>query len=340
MQTINVAIIGLKRIGGSVGLVLQKYNKSKEARQRFVITGYDPDEREAQKARTNGAVDNTSRNLAAALRDKELVVMALSFHEVEAAYQLAAQDLRKGTVVLDFSPYKQPSVDWAEKLFPKETFLVGITPIVNARYLFDGLDTLEHAVDDYFSGGTILLSPNAGCDKDAVQLASDFAQILGASVRFTDPVEHDSWAVLMEALPAAISLAVFNTIRHQEHWDDVRRVGNPAFGQLTHHLLEMHPDALRDLLLRDRERVARQLDGVIDALTTLRTLLLENDRDALEALLIDTNDDYLQWLGQRRSGDWDGRKTVERESNSTTLMNGLFGSALTKRLKRGQSGDD
>lgn len=340
MNTVNVGILGLRRLGGSIGLALRRYSQSKDARQQFSVTGYDPDERLTTRAKSIGAIDNVARNLSGAARDRDIVVLALPFHETEAAYQLIGRDLKPGVVVLDMSPYKQPSLGWAKKYCGEEVYLVGVTPVINARYLLDGLDDLDHAAEDYFDKGTMLISPSPAADRDAVQLATDFAQILGSAVRFTDPPEHDAWATVMEALPAALGIAVFDAISQRESWDDVRRVGNAAFGQLTHHLIETHPDALRNLLLRDREGLIRQIDSVVTSLNTMRALLAENDRDALEALLVRSRDNYVDWLVRRRSGEWDPTSHVEREVVSETLMTNLFGSAIAKRLKRGGNVSD
>jgi len=242
-------------------------------------------------------------------------------------------------VLLDTAPFKQPSGAWAKKYCTSEVYPVGITPIVNARYLFDGLDDLDHAAEDYFDKGVMLVSPGADADRDAVQLASDLAAMLGAAPRFTDPAEHDSWTAVVEALPALIGVAAFESISGQDHWDDLRRVANPAFGQLTHHLLEMHPDALRDLLLRDRERLIRQIDALITTLGAVRDVLAADDRDALEALLIRSTDSYYEWLGRRRANDWDPSASAERDSASQTIMTGMFGSAIARRLTRGGDKD-
>lgn len=340
MQTVSVGIIGLGRLGGSFGLALKRYSQSKDARQKFSVTGYDPSDGQTSKAKSIGACDQVTRSIVAAARDRNIVLLALPFHEVEGAYQLMGRDLRAGTVVLDASAFQQPSVAWAKKYCGDDVHLVNITPIVNAHYLFDGLDDLEHAAEDYFEKGVILVSPSPSSDPDAVQLATDLAQILGATARFTDPAEHDSWMAAMESLPAALGVATYNAISRQDHWDDVRRVGNNAFGQLTHHLLESHPDALRDLFLRDREGLIRQIDTVVNSLETLRALLAANDRKAIEALLVGSRDDYLEWLMRRRTGDWDPTNKIERETAADTIMTGLFGSTLAKRLKRGGGGDD
>jgi prephenate dehydrogenase len=334
MQTIRVSILGLGRVGASFGLALRRCNARKDARQRFEVIGFDPDERVSTRARALGACETTARTAAAAAANRQIVILTLPLHESEAVWSLIGGVMQPGTVVIDTSPFRQPALAWAKKYAHEEVHPVGAAPIVNARYLFDGLDDLEHAAEDYFDDGVLLISPDPRADRDAVQLVTDLAALIGAQARFTDPAEHDSWVAVMEALPALIGVVAFEAISSQSHWDDTRRIGNPAFGQLTHHLLEMHPDALRDLLLRDRERLIRQIDAFSETLAAVRAVLAANDRAAVEALLIRQQTRYHEWLARRRRHDWDPLPDGARAAVAETLMTSMFGSAIAKRLTR------
>ncbi|MCC6804930.1 MAG: prephenate dehydrogenase [Anaerolineae bacterium] len=340
VATIKVGILGLGRIGASVGLALKRYNARKDARQQFVITGYTADNLESQALKTTNPVDHIARNLIDAASDKDIVVLALPYRDVQAAYSLIGKDLRAGAVLLDTSPLKLPSQEWAEKHLQDEVYMVGVTPILNAKYLFDGLDDPAHAAADLFDGGTLLLLPSPSCDRDAVELASDFGALLGMMPRFGDPVEHDVWSAATEGLPAALGLTAFYSLQRRNGWDDAQRVGNAAFGRLTHHLYDHHPDDLRDLLLNNRDNLVRNIDSTVEALQSLRSLLAENDRAALEEMLIQTMDAYVTWVVHRREGRWDNLDAPAQPSRGELFMNGMFGSALTKRLKRDKSDDD
>jgi prephenate dehydrogenase len=338
--TIKVGIIGLGRIGASIGLSLKRYNARKDARQQFITTGYAADSLQSQAAKTLNPVDQLARNVVDAASDKDIVVLALPYREVQAAYQMIGHELRPGAVLLDTSPLKLPSQQWAEKHLSDEAYMVGVMPILNAKYLFDGLDDADHAAADLFDGGVMLLLPSPKCDRDAVELASDFSNLLGMTPRFGDPVEHDVWSAATEGLPAALGLAAFYTLYRRDGWNDAQRVGNPSFGRLTHHLDDHHPDDLRDLLLNNRDNLVRHIDATVETLQTLRTLLAENDRAALEEILIQTMDEYVNWVAHRREGRWDKLDSPAQPSPSEMFMSGMLGSALTKRLKRDKSDDE
>jgi prephenate dehydrogenase len=335
MTTINVGILGLGRIGTSIGLALKRYNARKDARQQFSITGFDAGESSAETARKNGAVDNVNRNPIDAAANKEIVVLALRYSEVQGTYRAIGETLRTDTVVLDTSPLKLPSMEWADKYLASEVHMVGITPVLNPQYLFDGTDDAEHASADLFDNGAMLLTPSVKSAKDAVELAADFSELLGAAPRFADPVEHDGWIAATEGLPALLGLAAFHMLREDEGWDDAQRAGNPSFGRLTHHLYDTHPDDMRDLLLHNRQNVVRHLDQMIETLRTLRSILADNDRAAFEEALIESVKAYNEWFVHRQTARWDESGT-QRPQSRDLLMGGLLGGYLSKRLRGGK----
>ncbi len=339
--TISVGIIGLGRIGASIGLALKRYNARKDARQQFAVTGYAADNVEAQNAKTIAAVDHVVRSIVDAASEKDIIVLALPYRDVQAAYQLIGHDLRGGSVLIDTSPLKLPSQEWATKYLNADAHMVGVTPVLNPKYMFGGLDDAEAASADLFDGGALMLLPSANTAGDAVELATDFAQLLEMSPQFGDPAEHDAWIASMEGLPAVLGLGAFYALHRRDGWNDARRVGNPSFGRLTHHLYDQHPDDLRDLLLNNRDNLVRQIDATVEALEALRGLLASNDRAALEEVLISTMDTYALWVAQRREGRWDKpNNSASKVTKSDLLVNGMFGSFLGKRMKRDQGGAD
>lgn len=338
--TIKVGILGMGRVGASVGLALKRYNSSKDARQQFVTTGYAADNLQSQALKGVNPVDNVARSIEDAAFDKDIVVLALPYRDVQAAYQLIGKGLRAGTVLLDASPLKLPSQAWAEKYLNAEAHMVGVLPLLNGKYLFDGLDDTEHAAVDLFDGGSLLLLPSAKVEREAVELVADFGEILGMTALFGDPVEHDVWSAASEGLPAIMGLAAFYGLSRRDGWSDVRKVGNSAFGRLTHHLYDHNPDDLRDLLLNNRENLVRQIDATTETLGILRDLLAENDRAALEEVLIQSMESYMTWVMQRREGRWEKPDSPTSPNKGELLMSGMFGSYLSKRMKRGDKSDE
>lgn len=338
MADISVGIIGLGRLGASVGLALKRYNDRSDANNHFSIVGADPISSVEKTAKAKGAIDKVVNSVLTAAENQDIVVIATPYAETRQTFRNIADILREGTVVFDLSPLKRPSLNWAKEFFLNDIHLIGGTAILNPIYLWDGLEDTEHAQANLFDNGSILLAPAPNANKEAVELITQLAGILGADSHFIDPDEHDGLIAATEAVPALLGVAAFRAMAASQGWSEIQRTTNPAFGRLTHRIMDTHPDDIRDLLLNNRDNTIRHLDATIEALQGLRTVLADNDTDAVEAALVGAEQDYQAWLKRRTGGAWDELIEQERPSPVGSMLSGVLGGFLANRL-RGGSGE-
>lgn len=334
MAQLSIAILGLGRVGASVGLALRRYMRD-GGKNSFTINGYDPRGKDVeQQAKTMGAIDNFHRRAHQAARGQDIVIIALPhYDETEAIYREIAPDLREGVVILDMSPLKTPSQAWAGKHLSSDHHVVGMTPTFNVRYLYERVNTTEKAAEDLFDGGMMFISPAVSAASEAVDLALSFAGLLGARTHFVDPAEHDALIGAMETLPMLLGVASFYAMMTSRGWGDLQRYTNPPFGALTRDLHDLHPDALRDILLNNSENLVRSLDELLATMHGLREMLHEQDRDGLEVLLQNAAREYEAWINRRIKGDWEGAaKKSEEITAGGMVMDSLFGRSISRRV--------
>jgi prephenate dehydrogenase len=336
MAEISIAILGLGRIGTSIGMALKRYNKKNDATHRFTITGYTNNPEHIKTAQKQDAVHDIARNAGNAAAGRDIVLIAMPYAEIEGTYQYISQDLRPGVVVIDCSPLKQPSLAWAKKHLPAEAHMVGVTPILNPNYLFEGVDNPERASADYFDGGQWLIVPGLTAIPEAIELARDFASIVGAQSRFIDPAENDSLVAATEHLPALIGLAYYYMLEKNQGWGDVQKLTNPAFGMLTRHLYDTHPDDLRDQWLAGRDNLVRNIDELMNTLRILRRALAENDATTVEGAASSSAASYEAWYNRRVKNQWD---KLAKPIDAPDFLTSIFGGTIANRL-RGTQDDD
>ncbi|GAB5490746.1 MAG: prephenate/arogenate dehydrogenase family protein [Phototrophicaceae bacterium] len=330
MAELSVAILGLDRTSASMGLALKRYTK-KGGKHNFNITAYDSSPDVLKQAKKLGAVDNTENRISNAVKDADIVVMGISYEETERAYKDIRMNLRDGVVILDLSPLKQPSLKWTEQYLTSEQHLIGMTAILNPRYLFISKETIDEAEEDLFDNSAILLTPSASSVKEAVDLAFNFAAILGSKPRFLDPVEHDTLLAQTVQLPRLLGTVLFYNLAHQLNWDDLKWFTNPDFGALTRPLFDTHPDALRDEFYNNREVLGRSLDEYIDTLSQFREALRDDDKHTIEAVSVSAAEDYEQWINSRYKADWDSVANGP-EPKADNMLQGLIGGKLADKL--------
>ena len=330
MTQLTVAVLGLDRLGASMAMRLRTY-EAKGGKHRFRLLGHDSREDYEKPARKLKVFDKVERELQSAAESADLIIMNLPYEDLRLGYELAAQSLREGAVILDTAVIKRPSLQWAAEFLSAEQHVIGFTPLVSAAYMLEHQLTPEHATDDYLHNSTIYLTPAVNSIKEAIDLAVNFALILDGKPHFLDPAEHDSLTSITEAIPQALSVAAYSAAMKHKAWGDAQRLTNPPFTVLTRYLLTHHPDALRDAWLANGDSVARAIDDVVAVLRQVRDSLAAGDESAIEAFLIEASDDYQEWINKRHKGDW-GEQPSARPQFDTTIAGTLFGSAISKRL--------
>ncbi|MDE2748141.1 MAG: prephenate dehydrogenase/arogenate dehydrogenase family protein [Chloroflexota bacterium] len=337
MATLKVSILGLDRLGASIALRLREYEKN--GKQRFQLAGYESREDYEKPARKLKVLDKVERQPGAAVRSADLVIMNLPYEDLRAGYELVAPFLREGVVILDTAVIKLPSAQWAAEFLTDAQHMIGFTAVVNADYMLDHQLGAEYATEDYFRGGTIYLSPTAASNREAIDLAVNFALILDGKPHFLDPAEHDSLTTITEEIPQLLSVAAYSAAMEHNAWGDAQRLTNPPFNVLTRYLLTHHPDALRDEWLANSDALARAIDDIVGTLRELRECLADGDESAVEAFLIQASDDYQKWINRRHKGDWEDMPASRMEFDNS-VTGALFGSAISRRLFGGNNDRD
>jgi prephenate dehydrogenase len=328
MANLTITFLGLNRLTVSMGMALRRY-VAKGGKHKFNIIGSDLSGDDEKQAKKLGAIDKADNNPAQAVKNADIVVMAMSYEEVEATYKAIRHDLRDGVVILDCSPLKQPSLDWAKQYLLSDHHIVGMTAILNPRYLFNAKETIDESQEDLFDESAILLTPAASCVKEAVDLAFNFASILGSKPRFLDPLEHDTLLAQTVQLPRLLGTMLFYNAMQQANWEDLKWFTNPDFGALTRPLFDIHPDALRDEFHHNRAALGRAMDSYIQTLQAFRQVL--DDEAAIEALTVDAAKQYENWINSRYRADWDAASRGP-EPKGGTILQGLVGSKLADKL--------
>jgi len=338
MADVSVAILGMNRIGTSLGLALKRYNGRGEA-HTFTVHGYDQSQNTLKTVQEMKAVDETVNRLENIVREQDIVVITMPYNELSTVYEIIAPNLRKGAVVIDMTPVKQQSLKLANEHLREGTHLVSAEPIINPKYLFDGTDETQRATADYFDDSTILVMPSVKAIKEAVTLATDLVTIIGAEPMFFDPAEFDPLMAATRALPTTIGTAYYYMLSNTDGWDDSQRLTGADFGMMTRYLFDTHPDDLRNLWLDSSEDLVRNLDGFINVLRQLREAIADKDQDTIEAMLDAAARDYETWINRRYQNRWQFSEQMNNSEAPTfgTMMGNLMGGFMSRRKDKDDS---
>jgi len=308
----KIAIIGLGRIGSSMGLALR------QAQPDFEIVGHDKDGAVSRKAQKLGAVDNWEGNLISAIEEADLGIIATPTTAVREILEATGPYLKPDCVVTDTTSVKGQVLEWADELLPDTAHFVGGHPIVSRS----DTDT-DDPTPDLFVGSTYCLVPSGKAHPAAIELVTSMVRTLGAEPFFLDVTEHDGQVAGVEHLPLMLATALLMTTMQAPSWRDLQRLSGSTFRRATQ-FPSADPAINRSISLANGENISRWIDPYIDSLRELQQKLAAADDETWEELFTELMDSRARWLA--------GKGTPEEEAARAEIdeLRGMrtFGSML------------
>jgi prephenate dehydrogenase len=314
MKAQTVTIIGLDRIGGSIGMAIRARDVG------LTVVGHDAQRSNGKKALEMGAVDEMNRNLVNAATAADILVLNLPITELEGTLKAIGPDVQEHTLVMDLADLKEPGKAWSEQ-YLEQGHYIGATPVVAADALADGRTGIEAARGDLFTGSLFCIIAAASVEPMAIETAKNFGSILGAAPYFLGPEEYDSLMQGISTMPSLVAVATFLAVTQTSAWRDMLRFAGLPFSLS---ISSLEKSDLAALALHDREASLRWLDAVLAELQTVRRWVAEGDEERLSLILDDLALKREKWLLTRRDiGQADDDKIPDLSDFSFTRQ--LFG---------------
>lgn len=331
----HVTIVGLGLIGSSIGLGLRRWATNSGKRAAVLeVTGFDLDLDHQNYAKKIKAVDRTEWDLAKAVREADMVVVAVPPLAVRDVFESMAPHLKAGAIVTDTTSTKAQVMAWAAEVLPSTVHFVGGHPMAGKS------QSIEGAEADLFKGATWCVVPSVKADDSAVQTVLGMVSALEAEPMFIDAHEHDGFVGGISHLPFLLSIALMRTVSKDPAWRDMKLLTAGGFRDASR-LAAGSPAMHRDICATNREAITRWLDLAIDELQHARSLIAAGSQEADETLLArfsEARDARAEWsTAERREGQLiqDTQSELSRQSVSDQMSQMFVGSMFRRRPRLG-----
>lgn len=321
MKAQNVSIIGLGRLGASIGLAVKKSSAT------MIVIGHDRNQDVAKIAQSPvGAVDKVEANARNLASRADILVLAVPMSELEPLLSVIGDAIQPHTLILDFSSLKQPGLNWSAKYLVQGHY-VGASPVLAADWLTDGRVEVEAASADLFKNSIFCLMPSPKADPQAVETAVNFGSLIGAVPYFVDPIEYDSLVQGLEVVPGLLGAAMFRAITQSTGWRDMLRFAGLPFAQTTQPLGAGADIAYQ--AMSNKIATLRWLDALLEEMKSLRRLVSESEEGMLASIFTELHMERERWLAERVQNQWSEAKEPDIEGN--TISGQLLGAFGRKR---------
>jgi prephenate dehydrogenase len=314
MKTENITIVGLDRVGASIGLAL------KRATTDLKIIGHDADAERMRQVEKMGAVDATQERLDRAAAEADILVVSVSADQVENLLEVIGRHIRPHAVVLDLSPLKSRNQEWAAR-YLRQGHFVGGSPVLSAAALQDSRHGPEAGRADLFQNSLICLMPSPQAEPKAVETSVTIGSLLGAKPFFLDAGEYDSLVKGVETLPGLVAAAMFRAVTRSKGWRDMLRFAGLPFAVGSAALQD--EAEIATLALHEREATVRWLDALLVELEEIRKWIYDQDPEHFTAYLQQLQADRNRWLAMRAENEWE--EQVKPDIAPLSFRDRMFG---------------
>ena len=280
----RLALIGCGLMGGSLALALQR------AALVHHIVGYSPDADTLQTALERGAIHTAAASAAFAVRDADLVVLAVPVASTDSVLQSIAPSLRADAIITDVGSTKQNVITAAHDVLGERAGqFVPAHPIAGKE-----VAGIRHADADLYRGKQVILTPARFTRIGPLQAITQMWEALDCRVQTMTPHAHDAAFAAVSHLPHMTAFALLHSILHQSDAADTLALGGSGFRDFTR-IAASNPAMWRDILLCNREEMLRQTQALIESLQTFARAIEARDGEQLYALIDEASRTRAAW---------------------------------------------
>lgn len=245
----TLCIVGVGLIGGSLARDLRRLGRVRE------VVGVSRNTAHLERARELGIVDRFDTDVARAVRDADMVVVAVPLGAMRAVFARMCDRLADGAVVTDVGSAKVSVIDAAREAFG------GVPPWLVPAHPIAGNENsgVEAAMDGLFAGRRVILTPTQGTDPQAVARVHDMWQWAGAEVLSMDPAHHDEVLAATSHLPHMLAYTLVDVLGRMQDRVEIFRYAAGGFRDFTR-IASSDPQMWHDICVANREALTEVLE--------------------------------------------------------------------------------
>ena len=294
----NITILGTGLIGGSLGLAL------KAKGFRGTITGLGRRMSTLEVALQHNAIDHATTDIAAAVRETDLVVIGTPVDYVSAAVERISECAKRvkddtaSLYITDVAGVKGKIVKEADSFLqaekPNYLRFVGSHPMAGSEKT-----GVAAARANLFDGAKCIVTPTGDTHSQALACVVHLWKFVGAKVHLLDPNLHDLLIAGASHLPHLVASILTNTVERIEA-DSARALDFAAGGfRDTTRIASGSPEIWRGIFLQNASALQPMIDSVIENLSQFKSLLENGDACEIERILNASKSIRDSWEGRQ-----------------------------------------
>ena len=271
----QLTVIGVGLIGGSLARALRRANFCQR------VVGCGRSESELNKAVALDVIDHYELDIANAVTNADIVVLAVPLGAMENVLRNMVGHLKPSAVVTDVGSAKESVVLAARRAFgavPNQ-FVPG-HPIAGTEN-----SGVEASFAELFQQRRVILTPLPETNADATALVRKMWLATGATVDEMSVAQHDAMLAATSHLPHLLAYTLVDTLLQADSSEQIFRFAAGGFRDFTR-IASSDPVMWRDICLANREAIVAMLERFRQQLDVVQGAIEQGDGDALKEMFV------------------------------------------------------
>jgi prephenate dehydrogenase len=283
----KIALVGVGLLGGSLALAIR------ERKIAVTVQGFVRRDSSLAECEQAGLTGFATRDLAAAVRDADLIILCTPLAQMKALARDMLPALKPGAIVSDVGSVKETVIAELESMVANAgAQFIGAHPMAGSEKM-----GVRAARGDLFQGAVCVITPTPSTPAPAVQALESFWRDVGTrTVRMTAAL-HDELVARCSHLPHVLAAALVNLVLDPAQPPEQALLCANGFRDTTR-IASGSPEMWRDIALANSGPLAIALDTLMQQLTDLRLALQRGDTAAVEGFFADARRRREGWSSQ------------------------------------------
>lgn len=287
----KLVVFGVGLIGGSFALALKGAGRVER------VVGVGRSRQNLERAVERGAIDAFESDAALALRDADLVLLAVPVAQTAGVMQAIVPHLPPHCVVTDGGSTKQDVVAAARAAFgPRLLQFVPAHPIAGGEH-----SGVEAADAGLYRNKLVVVTPLPESRPQATELVRQVWLACGARLLEMTPQRHDEVFAAVSHLPHALAFALVSMIATRPDGQELFSFAGAGFRDFTR-IASSSPEMWRDISLANRDALLREIDAYQAAVAGMRALIAGGEGEALATVFEQARTARNDWLRSKGLG--------------------------------------
>jgi prephenate dehydrogenase len=269
----DIGIIGLGLMGGSLGLALKKLPK------KYSILGYDHNLKHTSDALSLNLVDNITKDFND-IKACDVIILTIPVDAIITTSQEFI-DIDKNCTIIDFGS-------------SKEKISQGIPQIIRQNFVtahpMTGTEKFgpTAAIEELYSDKTMVICDIEKSTDYQKNIALEIFKDIHAKVVFMGAKEHDRHAAFISHMPHAVSYALAQSVMKQEDPKSITALAGGGFKSMSR-IAKSSPNMWEDIFRQNKENLLESIQAFNVEMQLCQKLIEEDKWDELHQWMSDAN---------------------------------------------------